>query len=113
MLSSLDQRNASAHCLLDYRWRYCIRPARLSRFWSTAAVKSASFLALSAVLLAFAPQGVRAAEGDTSSVNKRAPMKFAYPATARGSQVDDYHGTQIADPYRWLEELDSDATKEW
>ncbi len=27
-----------------------------------------------------------------------------YPATKRGDQVDDYHGTKVADPYRWLED---------
>jgi len=26
--------------------------------------------------------------------------KLAYPATPRDSVVDDYHGTQVADPYR-------------
>ncbi len=36
-----------------------------------------------------------------------------YPATTRGSQVDDYHGTQIADPYRWLEDTDSRETAAW
>ncbi|WP_145088203.1 prolyl oligopeptidase family serine peptidase [Anatilimnocola aggregata] len=40
-------------------------------------------------------------------------MKFTYPETARGEQIDDYHGTKVADPYRWLEEPDSDATKAW
>src|SRR5262249_54997657 len=28
----------------------------------------------------------------------------SYPETRRGDQVDDYHGTKIADPYRWLEQ---------
>jgi prolyl oligopeptidase len=26
-----------------------------------------------------------------------------YPDTKRGDKVDDYHGTKVADPYRWLE----------
>ncbi len=42
-----------------------------------------------------------------------APMRLTYPKSATVDQVDDYHGTKIADPYRWLEELDSDQTKAW
>jgi prolyl oligopeptidase len=38
---------------------------------------------------------------------------LSYPAAARGTQVDDYHGTSIADPYRWLEDVDGPATKVW
>jgi prolyl oligopeptidase len=36
-----------------------------------------------------------------------------YPAAARGAQVDNYHGTQVADPYRWLEDATSAATRDF
>ena len=34
-----------------------------------------------------------------------APLMAAdYPETRRGDVIDDYHGTRVADPYRWLED---------
>jgi prolyl oligopeptidase len=36
-----------------------------------------------------------------------------YPPTKRGDDMDDYHGTKVADPYRWLEQLDTSETAAW
>lgn len=36
-----------------------------------------------------------------------------YPATQKGETVENYHGTSVADPYRWLEDDNSEATKNW
>jgi len=38
---------------------------------------------------------------------------LTYPVTKKGPQTDNYHGTQIADPYRWLEDANSAETKAW
>lgn len=39
--------------------------------------------------------------------------EIAYPTTHKGDVVDDYHGTKIADPFRWLEDDHSEKTKAW
>ena len=35
------------------------------------------------------------------------------PETRRDDTVDDYHGRAIADPYRWMEDLDSRDVRRW
>ena len=40
-------------------------------------------------------------------------QQLQYPVTKKGDQVDDYHGTKVADPYRWLEDDTSAGTAAW
>ncbi|MCB9760295.1 MAG: S9 family peptidase [Alphaproteobacteria bacterium] len=41
------------------------------------------------------------------------PAPLKYPETAKGDVVEDYHGVQVADPYRWLEDSDAPETRAW
>ncbi len=36
-----------------------------------------------------------------------------YPPTRMGDVVDVYHGARVADPYRWLEDLNAKETTDW
>ena len=38
---------------------------------------------------------------------------ITYPETRRGDVVDTYFGEEVADPYRWLEDLDGTETAAW
>ena len=40
-------------------------------------------------------------------------QEFEYPETKKVDVVEDYHGTKVADPYRWLEDVDAPDTRGW
>ncbi len=52
--------------------------------------------------------------GTSSEPAKKPMQKIAYPETRKDTTVvDDFFGTQVADPYRWLENDTSAETADW
>lgn len=49
----------------------------------------------------------------TAACTTKQQHKITYPETAKVDVVDTYFGTEVADPYRWLENDTSAATAEW
>jgi prolyl oligopeptidase len=41
------------------------------------------------------------------------PQPLTYPITRKGDRIDNYHGTKVNDPYRWLEDPKSKETQTW
>ncbi|HKR22953.1 MAG TPA: hypothetical protein VJS17_10175, partial [Pyrinomonadaceae bacterium] len=83
-----------------------------------------AFLLVAAVLglAAIAPLVERSrAQGVASSANttgtrstaKSKDPKLVYPESKKVDHFDDYFGTKVADPYRWLEDETSAETKAW
>lgn len=44
---------------------------------------------------------------------KQEQQKITYPETKKVDQVDEYFGTKVEDPYRWLEDDNSEETAQW
>jgi prolyl oligopeptidase len=40
-------------------------------------------------------------------------LELSYPAARQVDQTDDYFGTTVSDPYRWMEDVDSAELKVW
>ena len=38
---------------------------------------------------------------------------LTYPTAARGDVSSDYYSVKVPDPYRWMEDIDSPATRTW
>ncbi|HUO84025.1 MAG TPA: hypothetical protein VM534_02835, partial [Thermoanaerobaculia bacterium] len=51
----------------------------------------------------------------STSLLAAADEPFAYPKTKKVDHIDNYHGMEVKDPYRWLEHdvRESDEVKSW
>lgn len=49
----------------------------------------------------------------TGSAAQAGGQRLEYPVTKTVDVVDDYHGTRVRDPYRWLEDVDAEDTRAW
>lgn len=54
-----------------------------------------------------------AAVAATGCNNMKQIKHLPYPDTRRGDVVDNYFGTEVPDPYRWLEDDNSEETAAW
>lgn len=69
---------------------------------------------LAALLAGVVGCGAAQRPGGQLSADGNAPWHaLPYPPAPRGAQQDNYHGTTIADPYRWLEDPDTSASRAW
>jgi prolyl oligopeptidase len=48
-----------------------------------------------------------------SSASPASGQSLGYPVARKSDQVDNYHGSEVADPYRWLEDDKSPETSAW
>jgi prolyl oligopeptidase len=69
--------------------------------------------AIAAVLLGCSTAKSPSAPAPARDAAKPMPPAFVYPAARRGDVVETHHGVKVADPYRWLEQMDSGETRAW
>jgi len=49
----------------------------------------------------------------SAATAQQQPGRISYPQTKTVNQVDDYFGQKVADPYRWMEELNAPDVAQW
>lgn len=59
------------------------------------------------------PMTILAATALGATASTVAAQSLQYPPARRSDQVDDYFGTKVPDPYRWLEDVDAPETRAW
>ncbi len=74
---------------------------------STRVASKFAFTILSSIFLS----GVTLAQ--ESNTLTSSPHPLPYPDSKTVDVNDDYHGHRVADPYRWLEDTESEETAEW
>ncbi|HEY0101680.1 MAG TPA: prolyl oligopeptidase family serine peptidase [Pyrinomonadaceae bacterium] len=70
-------------------------------------------LLIAVILLTQILPAAFAQRSEAGGATGETPKSPIYPAAKKVEQLDDYHGTKVADPYRWLEDLDTAETKAW
>ena len=72
-------------------------------------VAATASLVVTLIALTLAADAPPAAAAGSPSLH----TKMTYPKTPTVDQTDVYHGTTVADPYRWLEDDNAEQTKAW
>jgi prolyl oligopeptidase len=77
-------------------------------------------LAFASCVAPSAPPSVPATPPGSSAAAAPAPAPppaeragLRYPPARTGDTIDTHHGVAVADPYRWLEDMDSAETRQW
>jgi len=76
-------------------------------------MKKITLVVLFSFMTACAHQSTHTNVSSASKAKSAVSKKLSYPQTKKGDVVDRYFGTDVADPYRWLEDDVSEETAAW